>query len=87
MQTLIIYRRYYQPDPNATIPFPPVARFNDPNIAVSSAGKTGNSADGWGLRVLNSENILIYGAGLYNFFENYNVCKQKLHFAHLADIC
>ena len=81
--------RYYQPNPNATIPFPPVASLNDPYIATSladvafcnSAGQEGlpcNGADGWGLRVLNSDNILVYGAGLYSFFDNYNVCKPPI---------
>jgi hypothetical protein len=27
---------------------------------------------GYGLRILNSSNILVYGAGLYTFFDNYN---------------
>lgn len=43
-------------------------------MAASSRGIAGNSADGWGLRVVNSQNILIYGAGLYSFFNNYNTC-------------
>jgi len=67
---------YYQPNPNATMPFAPVASLNDPDIAASSRGIAGNSADGWGLRVVNSQNILIYGAGLYSFFNNYNTCTH-----------
>jgi len=51
-----------------------VASLNDPDIAASSRGIAGNSAEGWGLRVVNSQNILIYGAGLYSFFDNYNTC-------------
>lgn len=66
---------YYQPNPNATIPFPPVATLNDPLFADSSDGIAGNNAEGLGLRVLNSEDILIYGAGLYSFFDNYNNCE------------
>jgi len=32
----------------------------------------------WGLRVLNSENILVYGAGHYSFFSNYDTsCSTK----------
>ena len=63
---------YYQPNPNATIPFPPVAYLNDPNFITSCAGVAGNCADGWGLRILNSNNLLVYGAGLYSFFDNYS---------------
>lgn len=63
---------YYQPNPDATIPFPPVALLNDPDFATSCAGRTGNCADGWGLRVLDSEGIRVYGAGLYSFFDNYS---------------
>lgn len=71
-------RRYYQPNPNATIPFPPVASLNDPDFAVSCRNISGNSADGWGLRTVNSQSILIYGAGLYSFFNNYSTCKLSL---------
>ena len=66
--------RYSQPNPNATMPFPPVTSLNDPNITASSDGQSGNSANGWGLRILDSENILIYGLSLYSFFNNYNTC-------------
>ncbi|KAI5926494.1 putative Exo-beta-1,3-glucanae [Camillea tinctor] len=60
---------YYQPNPDATIPFPPVAALHDP---VFSPGDRG-----LGLSVVDSEGILVYGAGLYSFFNNYNVsCSQ-----------
>ncbi|KAF2016582.1 glycoside hydrolase family 55 protein [Aaosphaeria arxii CBS 175.79] len=65
---------YYQPNPDATIPFPEdVARF-DP---VFSPANGTNNADGWGLRILRSSNILGYGVGLYSFFNNYSTaCSQ-----------
>lgn len=63
---------YYQPNPNATEPFPPVASINDPDFAESCVGQSGNCANGWALRVLNSTNILAYGTGFYSFFDNYN---------------
>ncbi|KAI9815139.1 MAG: hypothetical protein M1827_002982 [Pycnora praestabilis] len=63
---------YYQPNPNATEPFPPVAAYSDPDFTTSCAGKTGNCANGWGLRILNAINLLIYGAGHYSFFDNYS---------------
>ncbi|KAL2785424.1 pectate lyase superfamily protein-domain-containing protein [Aspergillus keveii] len=61
---------YYQPNPDATIPFPPVESLHDPDFAVSCAGKEGRCADGWGLRVVDSTDLLVYGAGLYSFFIN-----------------
>lgn len=37
-----------------------------------------NLADGWGLNVKDSDNVLVYGAGLYSFFNNYNVtCSNQ----------
>lgn len=63
---------YFAPQPNALVPFPPVAALNDPDFRASCQGVAGNCAAAWGLRVINSKNILIYGAGLYSFFSNYS---------------
>lgn len=63
---------YYQPNPNATIPFPPVKSLSDPDFVASCKGVQGNCADAWGLRILDSQDILTYGAGLYSFFSNYS---------------
>jgi hypothetical protein len=61
---------YYQPNPDTLLPFPANAAYQDP---VPSSGQSG-----WGLRVLNSKRIFVYGAGLYSFFDNYNVsCSQQ----------
>ena len=73
---------YYQPNPPAVLPFAAVAAYNDPifpatcfNLTVfnftANTGYT-NKCDGFGLRILNSEDILVYSAGLYSFFDNYN---------------
>lgn len=67
---------YWQPNPNASAVFPALTSWTDPNFAVSCAGVSGNCANGWGLRVITSQSILVYGAGLYSFFDNYNVCKS-----------
>ncbi|EKD20654.1 beta-1,3-exoglucanase [Drepanopeziza brunnea f. sp. 'multigermtubi' MB_m1] len=64
---------YYQPAPKANVPFPAIADRNDPNFSVSCAGKGDNCYLSWGLRVLNSASILVYGAGLYSFFNNYSL--------------
>ncbi|CAL3973290.1 unnamed protein product [Diplocarpon coronariae] len=63
---------YFQPTPKATVPFNPIASLNDPNFSVFCAAKPDNCNVAWGLRVLNSVNILVYGAGLYSFFNNYS---------------
>lgn len=67
--TSLLFNSYYQPNPNATFPFPTVAAINDPVFPTSG---NSNSADGWGLRILRSQNILGYGVGLYSFFSNYS---------------
>ncbi|KAJ6522797.1 exo-beta-1,3-glucanase, partial [Mycena vulgaris] len=55
---------YYQPAPVAPSPFTVNSAFNDPSFTgISSA---------WGLTVSGSSNILVFGAGLYSFFNNYN---------------
>ncbi|KIJ33935.1 glycoside hydrolase family 55 protein, partial [Sphaerobolus stellatus SS14] len=55
---------YYQPSPAPPAPFSINSAFHDPSFpsGVDHA---------WGLYVSNSQNILIYGAGLYSFFQNY----------------
>jgi glucan 1,3-beta-glucosidase len=64
---------YWQPNPNAAAVFPIVPGFNDPDFVASCEGVSGNCADAWGLRVISSQSILVYGAGLYSFFDNYSV--------------
>lgn len=55
---------YYQPNPGATIPFPANPRYRDPVLAAGESG--------WALRVVDSADVLVYGAGLYSFFINNN---------------
>lgn len=59
---------YYQANPNALVPFKPQSSWNDPDFASCT---TETCKKSWGVRVLNTENLYIYGAGLYSFFENY----------------
>jgi len=76
---------YYQPNPPAGVAFPTDATIHDPvfaNVSTATNLTASNSSipseDGWGLRVYNSKNILIYGAGHYSFFDNYNVtCSNQ----------
>lgn len=60
---------YYQGNPNALIPFTPNPVYSDPTFADCTAA---NCARTWGVRLVNSTQIFIFGAGLYNFFENWS---------------
>jgi len=63
---------YYQPNPNAQIPFPPNPALSDPVFSSMPAANSTSTASGYGLRIVRSNNILGYGVGLYSFFNNYN---------------
>ncbi|KNG48740.1 glycoside hydrolase family 55 protein [Stemphylium lycopersici] len=104
---------YYQPNPDALIPFPENPALSDPvftstpssssssspslslslttpliNVTAtldpttnattnSTTPSSPNTASGWGLRIVRSNNILGYGVGLYSFFDNYSTdCSQ-----------
>ncbi|CAO3667062.1 unnamed protein product [Umbelopsis vinacea] len=62
---------YYQPAPVAPTPYTAISSIADPTFSNCAAGSL-TCPMAWGLRVLNSKNIYIYGAGLYNFFSNYD---------------
>lgn len=66
---------YYQPNPNTRTPFTPLASLHDPTFTPST---NSNTADGWGLRITDSTNVLVYGAGLYSFFDNYSTSKHSM---------
>jgi glucan 1,3-beta-glucosidase len=57
---------YFQTNPAAPAPFTPSG--SDP--AFTGEATPDNMA--WGLRIVDSSDVLIYGAGLYSFFDNYN---------------
>ena len=60
---------YMQANPNALQPYTPLTSWSDPTFSecfASTCFKT------YGLRVVNSTYILVYGAGLYSFFDNYD---------------
>lgn len=73
---------YYQPNPPATIPFPVNPAYHDPDFSTQCYATSGfnftsstnftNNCDGYALRIIDSSDILVYGAGLYSFFDNYN---------------
>ena len=83
---------YYQPNPPTSIPFPAIQSLNDPEFpdyclngssfldpnTILQPNQLSNDCDGWGLRVVDSFDIYVYGAGLYSFFYDYNVtCSQQ----------
>ncbi|KAJ7579936.1 exo-beta-1,3-glucanase [Mycena floridula] len=53
---------YYQPSPAAPAPFTVNSAFSDP---------TTNQKAAWGLHITNSTDLIIFGAGLYSFFDAY----------------
>ncbi|KAJ5779779.1 hypothetical protein N7457_007499 [Penicillium paradoxum] len=60
---------YYQPNPNAANgPYPTNPALNDPSYSSCLGG----NCNSLGLRILNTKNVIIYGAGLYSFFNNYS---------------
>jgi hypothetical protein len=63
---------YYQPNPVAPLPFTSETALSDPVFPQ------GINQSGWGLRVVDSSSVLIYGAGHYSFFSDYNVtCSNQ----------
>ncbi|CAG2170996.1 unnamed protein product, partial [Oppiella nova] len=61
---------YYQSSPPAPQPFTSLAQYNDPDFSHCKQGSQ-TCPMGWGLRIYNSKQVYVYGAGLYNFFQNY----------------
>ncbi|XXH01836.1 hypothetical protein Hte_008198 [Hypoxylon texense] len=71
---------YHQPNPGARQPFPLNLTIDDPNfdILCPQGSSAATCSEAWGLRVSASKNILIYGAGLYSFFNNFSTaCSAK----------
>ena len=61
---------YYQPNPVATVPFIPQTAWTDPNWSFCAKGDA-RCEMAWGLKISTSTNVLVYGAGIYSFFDNY----------------
>ncbi|KAK8050893.1 hypothetical protein PG993_002278 [Apiospora rasikravindrae] len=60
---------YFQPEPVAPHPFAPGKSFaSDPTFDDCTSDICRMS---WGLRIIDSNNITVHGAGLYSFFNNY----------------
>ncbi|ETS76517.1 hypothetical protein PFICI_11904 [Pestalotiopsis fici W106-1] len=63
---------YMQGNPDATTPFTVNEGYFDPDFSTSCDGSSTNCARTWGLRVVNSSDIYVFGGGLYSFFDNYD---------------
>jgi hypothetical protein len=73
---------YYQPTPHPPAPFEKaVGKFpGDPDYACASPATLGCDSS-WAVRIVNSKDIFIAGAGLYSWFDTYDqsLCgKQPL---------
>lgn len=66
---------YFQGNPPADLFHAPQASWGDPlfNDCAKTSGGTEvfNCRRTWALRIVNATNIYVYGAGLYNFFNNW----------------
>ncbi|KAK3689920.1 pectate lyase superfamily protein-domain-containing protein [Podospora appendiculata] len=61
---------YFQSTPDGNHPFPSGQFPDDPQFGDCQPGSS--CAKAWALRVINSKNILIYGAGFYSFFQDWD---------------
>lgn len=69
MGTIQTETPYMQANPDALSGgFTPSKAYNDPDFATCT---TPGCKKAWGLRVIESRDVLVYGAGLYSFFDNY----------------
>ncbi|CDO72902.1 Glycoside Hydrolase Family 55 protein [Trametes cinnabarina] len=69
---------YYQPVPAPPAPFSVNSNFDDPSFSSSQTSA-------WAVHITNSQDIIIFGAGLYSFFQNYgqtcldnNTCQSQI---------
>jgi len=60
---------YMQANPNALDPFLPRADYSDPMFNECNGNQCYKT---YGLHISNSNNVFVYGAGLYSFFDNYD---------------
>ena len=61
---------YYQSNPDASVPYDPQVAIQDPDYDAICT--TDDCKKTIGFRVIDSSDILLYGGGLYSFFENYD---------------
>lgn len=64
---------YFQPHPNSLSPFAPNSALGDPTFDCT--GVSGNCAMSWGLRIVGSSDVFLYGANHYSFFNDYSTSE------------
>lgn len=62
---------YYQANPNAKSPFVAQSSIGDPTFPNCAANDP-LCVKAWGMRIAGSSNVLVYGTGMYSFFDNYS---------------
>ncbi|EWC47414.1 hypothetical protein DRE_00382 [Drechslerella stenobrocha 248] len=62
---------YYQSNPTVYLPYEVNPAFNDPVYDCPDKSMGSTCAKSIGVRIKDSKDVLVYGAGLYSFFENY----------------
>ncbi|KAK3110772.1 hypothetical protein LTR53_014592, partial [Teratosphaeriaceae sp. CCFEE 6253] len=66
---------YMQPYPMAPSPFSFNSAYDDPTFTICPASAANSDVppckDAWGLRIYNSQGVLIYSGGFYSFFNAY----------------
>ena len=76
---------YYQPEPKAPAPFQGAyALVSDPTFSYCNIQST-TCAYAWGLEIISSSNMMIYGAGFYSWFQWYSqvcldgeICQERV---------
>lgn len=70
---------YFQPLPLARYPFPVVPELNDPDFEKDCADDPSPGCESsWAIRVIDSSDVVVYGAGLYSFFDSYSdMCSRE----------
>ncbi|KAI1847023.1 hypothetical protein JX266_006898 [Neoarthrinium moseri] len=74
---------YFQASPDASQPYKLGQLDGDPTFSDCASGT--NCEEAFALRIINSNDVFIYGAGFYSFFQNYDQscvpqenCQEKL---------
>ncbi|AEO70912.1 glycoside hydrolase family 55 protein [Thermothielavioides terrestris NRRL 8126] len=81
---------YYQPVPEAPAPFTPGGFPADPDF---SSCNSSSCKEAWAMRIVESSNVMIYSAGFYSWFSNYDQgclptesCQQRLFSVEDSDL-
>ena len=63
---------YMQPVPPAPQPLQFSTAYGDPMFTICAGSTSDYCREAWGLRIVNSRNVIIYSTGLYSFFRDYS---------------